>query len=69
MGDIILNSPLIYSYDELNNQYDISYLSAEGLLNYFYFLFNNPDVINYTNQNFEDTNISGSDLLVIDFSF
>ncbi|BDV03293.1 MAG: hypothetical protein HPPSJP_0140 [Candidatus Hepatoplasma scabrum] len=69
MGDIILNADYIYSYDQINNQYDISYLSAESLLNYFKFLQNNPDLISYSDQNFTGTNVSNSDLLVISFYF
>lgn len=69
MGEIILNSPYIFGYDSTNNRYDISYLSSEALLNYFNFLANNREVLSYSDQNFTDTNINNSDLLVISFYF
>lgn len=69
MGEVILNSPYIFNYDLINDQYDISYLSAESLLNYFNFLSNNSEVLSYSDQNFTGTSINNSDLLVISFYF
>lgn len=69
MGEVILNSPYIFDYDSINDQYDISYLSAESLLNYFNFLANNSDVLSYSDQNFTSSSINNSDLLVISFYF